>query len=967
MNYLSGEIRLTNCFDLLDMRLRGVIYKLGYDQPTEIQRFAIPKILKKPHSNYLISAPTGSGKTEAVIFPLISKILNMDNPRGILVLYITPLRALNRDIFFRLFPILSKSLGISIDIRHGDTSAYVRGKQSRNPPLILVTTPETLQSVLAGRQLRKHLRNVKWVVIDEVHSLPDNKRGVQLALGLERLRILSPNFSIIALSATVRNGEDVLKFFSGGAGGIIIKSKKANKTYQVKLDTVKSELRSAPTTIKIGIQVRVEKIAQLINQYVLKEKGKVLIFTNTRDLAEILGMLLKKIANFPFAVHHSSLSKSIRLDVEHRFRSGDLKCVIATSSLELGIDIGEADLVIQVMSPRRAETAIQRIGRAGHLEERISRGIIIAATPDDAYEALSIISMIHRGELEAVDLLEQNLDVLAHQIVGICRDFLIDQQRYPTIDEVFRIVKKAWPYRNLQKEVFINLVNFLDNRCRLIRREGPFVRLRRGSIRYYFENISTIPSSSKYAVFDVSDDFKKIGELDEKYVLELSSGDVFILGGIPREILEIIPEERKLLVMNVHTEGKPPKWVGELLPVSWEVAQGVGRIRNLWTDIDSFEHEIRSNNNLTEQAKDWLLEIAKAYPKDRPVPNDKNMIIELDPIKNFVIIHSPFGTKVNKTLSILLAYLLLEDPTIPLISVESDAYRIRLSLYKNPYMLYKSVEKSIKSVLNDLMELVDDQKEFYEIIFEAIRTTHLKELQWPLIQVLKRFGILREDKSLTSKQIINLMNNYYDTPIFVETLNEYIQQNLDIRRAITVLRSLISGRINVWFVRGFSPLALAIPSPVNVAIKDIDVLIDSKYHERLLNKKVKYVCLRCGYEEISLAKEIITLCPQCQSTRITVTKHWDNSIREIIFKMQQGKKLNKEERERLHIAEALSRFLKVNGNLVSITVATTGVGLKLAVDLLKKYSTDVRSLIKVLRSKEALYYRTRAFWQIKDK
>ncbi|HDI75240.1 MAG TPA: DEAD/DEAH box helicase, partial [Thermoprotei archaeon] len=313
---------------------------------TPVQEKAFPLILEG--KNVLIVAPTGSGKTEAAVIPVLSRLLSEGvGEKGINILYITPLRALNRDLLDRLEWWCSK-LGLSIGVRHGDTDQKERTKQAKNPPHMLITTPETLQLLLYGRLLRKALKNVKYVIVDEVHEIAEDKRGSQLSLALERLRYLAErDFQIIGLSATVGSPKEVAQFLAGI--GRKIEVVEADVTRQMDIKVIyprplpEDEVLAAKLYTVPEVAARLRIIADLI-----KKHRSALVFTNTRAIAEVLASRFRIWdRNVPLDVHHSSLSKLSRIVAERSLKSGELKALVCTSSLELGIDVGRIDIVIQ--------------------------------------------------------------------------------------------------------------------------------------------------------------------------------------------------------------------------------------------------------------------------------------------------------------------------------------------------------------------------------------------------------------------------------------------------------------------------------------------------------------------------------------------------------------------------------------------------------------------------------------------
>ena len=373
-------------FNLFSKDLQKVV-KERFEKPTPIQEKAIPAILSG--KNVLILASTGSGKTESSLLPIFDKWLK-EKPNPISILYITPLRALNRNLQDRLYWWATK-LDMDISTRHGDTTQYERSKQADNPPDFLISTPETLQSILVGRVMREHLRNVKCVVVDEVHEIVGSKRGVQLSIGLERLRNLTgKEFQIVGLSATVGSQQEVASFLSGGRPCEIVDvtvGKKINVS--VESPEPKKEDKELAESGSIPIQVAA-RLNRMLN--LSKNKESVLIFTNTRESAEVLSSRLK-LLDKNIEAHHSSLARDVRIETEKKFKEKQIKNLVCTSSLELGIDIGSIDFVLQYMSPRQVSKLLQRVGRSGHDLERVSEGVIISGDTDDVFESAAIAKL----------------------------------------------------------------------------------------------------------------------------------------------------------------------------------------------------------------------------------------------------------------------------------------------------------------------------------------------------------------------------------------------------------------------------------------------------------------------------------------------------------------------------------------------------------------------------------------------
>lgn len=524
-----------NAFQLLSKPVRRQLEREEIAEPSEIQKLAIPAILEG--KNILVIAPTGTGKTYAAVLPIFDLFLSarsMEKPVGISLLYITPLRALNRDLLRRLSEI-GKDLDIDVQVRHGDTVASVRTKQAKFPPNMLITTPETLQAILPGKRMREHLKHVKWVIVDEIHELATDKRGTQLAVALERLRQLTGReFQRIGLSATIGEEDKVARFLAGTSREVKTIKSSELRMFDVTVEYVTPTKDDYKEADRLGIPApaiaRVRKIIGLISK-----QRSTLVFTNTREHAEALGSQISALnSELPVKVHHGSLSREIREEVEKGFQEGTVKSVICTSSLELGIDIGTVDFIIQYMSPREATRLIQRVGRSGHRIRGVPKGCIIAGWADDILESSTIVNRAKNEELERVKIHENALDVLAHQIIGM----LLDSKQMK-LEEVYRIVRNSYPYRDLSPEDLMAVVKQLEN-LRLLRlREDSIQPRYPKAFRYYYSNLSVIPDVKKYTVFDFIRK-RRIGVLDQEFVAKrCSSGTEFIMHGQTWRVISV--------------------------------------------------------------------------------------------------------------------------------------------------------------------------------------------------------------------------------------------------------------------------------------------------------------------------------------------------------------------------------------------------------------------------------------------
>ena len=490
-----------SAFALLSPRLRELLDEAGMGSPTPPQDAAIPKVLDR--RDVLIISPTGSGKTEAALLPVFDRLFTRERS-GIGCLYITPLRALNRDMQRRI-EWWAQKLGIRVEIRHGDTPPSARRRQAVKPPDLLVTTPETLQAILPAKRMRTHLKWVRHVIVDEVHQLAKDRRGIQLTVALERLREVAGEFQRIGLSATVGNPDEIAALFGGDAPLEIVRVAPPKKMeYRVEWPKPNDEDFELARQLFITPEVAA---SLTFMQDAIDGHRSSLVFVNSRMNAELLasrfGMLDQSIG-----VHHGSLSREAREKAEAEFKAGGLKALVATSTLELGIDVGSVDHALQYMSPRQATSLVQRVGRAGHTLARTSEGTIVAVSADDVLESLAVIRKARRGELEPLKIHVGALDVLGHQIVGC----VLDVGGRAARERILAVVARAWPYRAIGG-AFDKTADFMVH-LKLLRTDGDELVITARGRDYYFQNLSTIRDERTYPVVDVTT-MKPVGILGE--------------------------------------------------------------------------------------------------------------------------------------------------------------------------------------------------------------------------------------------------------------------------------------------------------------------------------------------------------------------------------------------------------------------------------------------------------------------
>jgi ATP-dependent Lhr-like helicase len=944
-------------FTLFSKPLRNEVSKLGWKKPTRIQGQVIPLILKEEH--VLLIAPTGTGKTEAAIFPVFEQFLQKRSKtkiQGISILYITPLRALNRDIFRRIVEI-GQHLKINVELRHGDTPQRARRLQALSPPDMLITTPETLQAILPGRRIGQHLRTVQWVIIDEIHELASDKRGVQLAIALERVRVLTQReFQRIGLSATIGSPELVANFLGGINRTVQIIKTETLKNLEVVVEspTATSEDKKMASKLLISPESvsRIQRLTEIIAQHT-----STLIFTNTRQHAEALASRIYALQpECQIGVHHGSLSRNIRVETEEKLKAGTLKAVICTSSLELGIDIGHIEFVTQYMSPRRVTRLVQRIGRSGHMIKGVSKGAIIATWPDDILEAGIISQLTLEGRLERLKLPPAPLDVLAHQIVGLCLDW-----GQINIDDVFRIVRTTWTYRNLTMEELLTVVYQLES-VKTIWFDEPILKKRSPHIfKYYFANLSMIPDVKRYDVFDFLRR-KRLGTLDQEFIAENGkAGQEVIMHGQTWKILSVDEEQSLVQVEPVYQSlGAIPSWKGEIIPVPFEIAQHVGKLRNALAEIHTSEtstSQTLGRHYLNEDASRKAIEtMQKHVQAGYPLPTHHRLLIE--GFETYVIIHACFGNLVNEALAKTLAALLSARLSVSVTS-RSDPYRIALitPTYLTPRL-----------VKDELLKLKPDEMDF-------ILETTLKRVPlftWRFWNVAKRFGIVEKDAEYRSSYARMLVTIFENTPVSKETFNELYTEKMDVENARKVLQQIQQGEIEVAVTsrsRTYSPLALPILD--KIAPQDLlqlglpSTTIIEIVKERLHAKELRLVCiLNADYQGIRKVRTLpdVIQCPKCGLTLLAATYSTDRDLMKIVKKKKARRTLTPEEEKIWRRAWRNASLIQTYGKKGALTLAARGVGPTNAVRILRRYHrTEDDFYLDILRA-EREYVRTRVFW-----
>ena len=965
---MNNTASTSNVFELLAKPVREALAELGFSEPTLPQTMAFPPILAG--ENVLLIAPTGSGKTEAVLLPIFSNFVQQRNEKGISIIYVTPLRALNRDMLKRL-TFWAEKLGISVEVRHGDTEMKLRRRQAISPPQMLVTTPETLQAVLSGSRMRQHLSQVRFVVADEVHELAGSKRGIQLTVALERLfEATEKEFQRIGLSATVGNPDEVASFIAGTDRSIKVVQASLPKGYKYRVENptpadadydLSGKLRTSPEAA-----ARIRRILELVDSH-----RSTLIFVNSRQNAEMLGYKFTQLERTDIAVHHGSLSKEERVQIEDEFKAGKLKALVCTSTLELGIDIGNVDLVIQYLSPRQVSSLIQRVGRSGHRLDRLSEGVIVTAFPDDTLESIAAVRNAYDNKIEPVLIHEGALDVLGHQIVGL----LMDKDTMK-LEEMLTILRRAYPYRNLTEEQLLDVVCFLDSLNELrFDAEGKALRKGRKTRTYYYENLSMIPDERRYPIVNVISD-RRFGTLgDEFMALHARVGLNMIVKGKVWRIVKI--EEETGIVYVVPSEdplAAIPGWDGEMIALPFDLAQQTGRMR------DKLREALKETTNVEtaaeKAAKDLSIhredlveaarEVEEQIKQGAPLPTDKQIVIEA--FDKYLIIHACLGEIVNRTLGGVFDTVLSDQEII--IGWWNDGYRLLIEAR------HKLSQQELEKLSKTMFSLTDEEVEhaFSEYLEGKFPFSYKMKF------VAERFGALPRGKTMGPKRLEQLPRQFGNTPIYDETIREAMLEKVDVSKAKEIMQNIRNGKIKVSTVyRTEKPTPLAyhilekfsdiseLMAPEQVLLSNIEKM------ERAIDARTaKLLCMQCG--EWTAEEKIRTLpeypqCGKCGSKLLSLLYFSQDAkhLAEVLKKRREGNELSDEDLKELTQARRKADLVLSYGKKAITALEVKGVGPETAFRILGKMHVKEEQFYMDLLKAKIQYLKTREYWESKEK
>lgn len=903
---------------------------------TEIQKVAIPII--KEGKSCLVVAPTGYGKTEAAMLPLIDAASSSDRI-GIKVLYITPLRALNRDAIKRLEWLCSHA-GIEIGVRHGDTPQAERKRQMLKAPNILITTPETLQSVLVNPKLRDALKGLKAVVVDEIHELHHNKRGAQLSIAMERLVDLAGEYQRVGISATVGDRRKLSRFLVGKRECAIAEA--GSKRLDLLVEGAeKPSKEMQPMMERFGLDEESAARLELVGRHI-KESNSTLIFANTRQVVEAVGsrlLYMNKSWDFGgIGVHHSSLDRLQRIELEDDFKNGTVKSIIATSSLELGIDIGSVDAVVQYGSPRQSLRLAQRVGRSGHKVSGVPRGFIIPLNIIDAIESAVLCKRASEGDFESYSAQIGALDVLANQVSGIALE-----TGGVDVKTLYRTITRSFVYEKLSEEEFTGLLEFMTKQ-HMIGFGGSTVTPGRGTKMYYIGHLSVITDAKKFIVKNVIEN-RIISTLDERFVANnVDEGSIFITKGLPWKVISI--DENIISVEpSMEVEAAVPDWEGEDIPVSHKTAQEFSGA--LSGEVDSIKKYCSAR---TWEAVTGFLKAQANYH----TPSRNEVVIES--FSTYKVIYTWLGTAANDALAKILAKDMGNLLGIP-VAIKTTPYAIVAEVGGGRIDVTKCLMRLSRAKAKTLLVSVIEESEIFRYRFVA---------------VAKLFGLIEREALVSRSMARRLIKVLDGTPIKEEVKRELMNNHFDVENLSSFVEALAAGKISVREVslEGASPLTKALVNYSHSAKELVlpltpnNELVES-FSRFLLSKSSKFICTYCGLvfsrkiSELKASDKII--CGSCGSPMVSI---YDDSYREAISKKLAGKKILRSEQNAINEAVKIAGLISAYGQRGAMALSVYGVGPKSAARALMMHKSEQRDFFIDLIEAQKTFIRTKKYWSV---
>jgi ATP-dependent helicase Lhr and Lhr-like helicase len=772
-------------------------FEQAFGAPTPAQTLGWPAIASGKHT--LIQAPTGSGKTLAAFLYGIDQ-LNPEPGQGLRLIYVSPLKALNYDIERNLRgPLAGLHSDLRIAVRTGDTPQKERAAMLRNPPDILITTPESLYLLLTSRA-RDNMKGVRTLILDEVHAVAGTKRGAHLALSVERLeRLVDRPFQRLGLSATQRPMEEIGRFVSGGRDIQLVDAgiaKELDLEVVVPVEDMREPGSDPEGVFNEGSQQSIwpsiyPRILELVQAH-----RSTIVFVNNRRLAERLALRLNELAEKEIArAHHGSIAREQRVEIEELLKAGEIPCLVATSSLELGIDMGAVDLVIQVESPKSVARGLQRVGRAGHELGAVSKGRIFPKFRADLLESAVVVKRMLEGAIEETIIPRNPLDVLAQQIVAIAAEEEI------TVDELHELVRGAYPFADLSRTQLENVLDmlagrypsdeFAELRPRIVwDRTAGVIRGRSGVRRLAVTNAGTIPDRGLFGVHLV-DGGGRVGELDEEMVYEARAGQTFLLGASTWRIEEIT-RDRVLVSPAPGVPGAVPFWKGEGVGRPFELGEAIGKTSR---ELVAQSHKVAvkrltDEHRLDERAANNLLTfLNEQAAATGAIPSDRTIVVERfrDEIGDWrLCILTPFGARVHAPWALALAARMRDSLGLEVQSIWSDD-GIALHL---PDADAPPPTDDIVISPDDVEELVVQEVGQSALFGARFRENAARALLIPRRRPDQRTPLWQQ--RLKAQGLLQVARKYGSFPVILETYRECLQDVFDLpslKRLLTGLRT----------------------------------------------------------------------------------------------------------------------------------------------------------------------------------
>jgi ATP-dependent Lhr-like helicase len=809
-------------------------FERSFPAPTPAQERAWPAIATGTH--VLVQAPTGSGKTLAAFLIGLDR-LNDTPGAGLRLLYVSPLKALNYDVERNLRgPLAGLGSRLDVAVRTGDTPQRDRQRMLRTPPDILITTPESLFLLLTS-QGREMLRTVETVIVDEVHAVAGTKRGAHLALSLERLeRIVTRQFQRVGLSATQRPLEEIGRFVAGTGREIDLVDAGSRKELDLEVVIPVEDLRElgsdrrlaqpvAPDGVEMtpGYEATARSIWPSIYPAVLelvRAHRSTIVFVNNRRLAERLAIRLNELAEQEIArAHHGSLAREQRLVIEEDLKAGRIPCLVATSSLELGIDMGAVDLVIQVESPKSVARGLQRVGRAGHELGAVSKGRLFPKFRADLLECAVVAKAMREGAIEETAIPRNPLDVLAQQVVAICADEEI------AVTDLHELVRRAYPFADLSREQLENVLDmlagrypsdeFAELRPRIVwDRVTGVVRGRAGARRLAVTNAGTIPDRGLYGVFQVGDASgggSRVGELDEEMVYEAREGQTFMLGASTWRIEEI-GRDRVLVSPAPGVPGAVPFWKGEGVGRPYELGARIGQASRELAALTEAKAlaRLRDDYHLDElAARNLVTFLREQAGATGVVPSDRTVVVERfrDEIGDWrVCLLTPFGGRVHAPWSMVLAARM------------RDALGLEVQyLWSDDGIALHLPDADVPPGLADLLVPPDELEDLIvqEVGQTALFGARFRENAARALLIPRRRPGQRTplwQQRLKAQSLLQVARRYGSFPIVLETYRECLQDVFDLPALRGILHRLQTRELDLVEVEtaSASPMAASL-------------------------------------------------------------------------------------------------------------------------------------------------------------